>query len=63
MVANLDIVCRMYYAKVLDFWLQKQKVLDSLCNKVIESVKKEHMTPFHKKLLVCNPTLGPKFLK
>jgi hypothetical protein len=53
----------MYYAKVLDLWLHKQHVLDSLCNKAIKNVRKEHMTHFHKRLLVCDPTLGPKFFK
>jgi hypothetical protein len=53
----------MYYVKVLNPLLQKNDIIDSLCNKTVQSVKMEHMTPFHKRLLVYDPTLGPEFLE
>jgi hypothetical protein len=38
-------------------------MLALLSNKAMESVQKEHMTTFHKKLPICDPTLGPEFLQ
>jgi hypothetical protein len=38
-------------------------MMDLLNNKAMESVKKKHMTTFHKRLLVCDPTLGVEFLQ
>lgn len=29
----------------------------------METIQKEHMTTFHKKLLVCDPSLGLEFLQ
>jgi hypothetical protein len=34
-----------------------------LSNKAMESVRKEHMITFYKRPLICDPALGPKFLK
>jgi hypothetical protein len=38
-------------------------MLASLSNKAMESVRKEYMTTFHKRLLLCDPTLGIEFLQ
>jgi len=38
-------------------------MLVSLSNKAMESVRKEHTTSFHKRLLVCDLTLGFEFLQ
>lgn len=38
-------------------------MLASLSNKAMESVWTKHKTTFHKRLLVCDPTFGPKFLQ
>ncbi len=32
-------------------------------NKTMESVQKEHMTMFHRRLPICDPTLGIEFLQ
>jgi hypothetical protein len=33
-----------------------------LTTKVMDVVRKEHTTPFHKHLAICGPTLGANFL-
>jgi hypothetical protein len=38
-------------------------MLASLSNKTMESVQKEHMTVFHKRLHVCDPALSIEFLQ
>jgi len=38
-------------------------MLASLCNKAMESVQKEYTRTFHKRLLLCDPTLGIEFLQ
>jgi hypothetical protein len=38
-------------------------MLVSLSNKVMESVRKEHMTTFHKRLPICDLSLGVEFLQ
>jgi hypothetical protein len=53
----------MYYAKVPNPFLQKNDIIDSLYNKTAESVRMEHMTPFHKRLSVYDSTLGLEFLE
>jgi hypothetical protein len=62
-MAIVDVARRLYYAKVLDPALHDSEVLSSLNNKTMESIRKEHMTTFHKKLHVCDPSLGPEFLQ
>jgi len=59
----MDAAHRLYYEKVFDLALHDPKVLSSLSNKAMESVRKEHMITFHKKLPICDPSLGPKFLQ
>jgi hypothetical protein len=56
---SMDTAHQLYYTKVLDPTFCDLEVLSSLSNKAMESVKKEHMTTFHKKLHVCDPSLGP----
>jgi hypothetical protein len=53
----------LYYANVPNLTLRDQEILVSLSNKAMESVRKEHMTMFHKRLLICDPTLGVEFLQ
>jgi hypothetical protein len=48
---------------VVDPALCDSEMLSSLSNKAMESVRKEHMTTFHKRFHVCDPSLGPKFLQ
>jgi hypothetical protein len=38
-------------------------MLASLSNKEMESVWKEHMTMFHKRLPVCELAFGPEFFQ
>jgi hypothetical protein len=59
----MDTAHQLYYAEVLDLAFHDSKVLSSLSNKAMENIKKEHMTTFHKRLLVCDPSFGPKFLQ
>jgi hypothetical protein len=40
-----------------------REVLEMLATKVMDIVRKKHTTPFHKHLLVCDPTLGAIFLQ
>ncbi len=61
LAAASNIARWMYYAKVPDPFFQENDVLDTMCNKAIKSVRKEHMNPFHKRLLVYDLVLGPKF--
>jgi hypothetical protein len=53
----------LYYANVLDLVFQNPEMLALLSNKAMENVRKEHMTTFHKILLVCDLTLGPEFFQ
>jgi len=38
-------------------------MLTLLSNKAMDSVQKEHMIMFHKRLLICDPTLGIEFFQ
>ncbi len=53
----------MYYANVPNLALQNLEMLASLSNKAMDSVQKEHMITFHKRLPICDPTIGPKFIQ
>ncbi len=59
----IDITHCLYYADVLDPIIQNSEMLASLSNEAMESVQKEHMTSFHKRLFVCDPALSTKFLQ
>jgi hypothetical protein len=43
--------------------LHDPKVLEMLSKKVMCAVRREHTTPFHKHLPICNPALGKEFLQ
>ncbi len=57
----VDVTHCLYYVDVPNLVLWNPKMLASLNNKAMESVRKEHMTMFHKRLLVCDLALGPEF--
>jgi len=59
----VDITHYLYYANVLNPTLWDPKMLVLLRNEAIENVQKEHMTTFHKRLLICDPTLCIEFLQ
>ncbi len=59
----VDIAHCLYYIDVLDPVLHDPEMLAFLSNKAMESVQKEHMVAFHKRLHVCEPTLGIEFLQ
>ncbi len=58
----IDIAHRLYYANIVDPTLRNTNQLETLSNKAMDVVRKEHMTTFHKWLRVYNPSLGPKFV-
>jgi hypothetical protein len=47
---------------VLDLELYDLKVLEMLATKAMDTLRKEHTTPFHKWHLIYDPTLGVKLL-
>lgn len=49
----IDVAHWLYYAEFLDLTLHDLEVLFSLSNTAMESIWKEHMTTFHKRLYVC----------
>jgi hypothetical protein len=59
----IDIAHCLYYVDVLNPTLRNSKMLVLLDNKAKESVQKEHMTTFHKRLPIHDPTLGIEFLQ
>ncbi len=59
----VDIAHQLYYANVVDPALKDPDQLETLSNKVMDMVHKEHMTSFHKWLPVRDPSLGPEFLQ
>jgi hypothetical protein len=63
MVAIMDVAHCLYYVDVLDPTFHDPKMLAFSSNKAMESVQKEHIITFHKRLHVCEPTLGIEFLQ
>ncbi len=63
LAAIVDITHCLYYVDVLDPTFCDLEMLAFLSNKAMESVQKEHMIAFHKRLHVCEPTLGIEFLQ
>jgi hypothetical protein len=55
----VDATHPLYYAEVPNLALCDLEMLSSLSNKAMENIRKEHMTIFHKRLPVCDPSLGP----
>jgi hypothetical protein len=58
----INIAHQLYYVDVVDLVLKNSNQLETLSNKAMDVVCKEHMTTFHKRLHVCNLSLGSKFL-
>jgi hypothetical protein len=54
---------KLYYEKVLDLIERSTTKLQECMEKAMELVCKEHYSAFYKHLPVCDPTLGPNFLK
>jgi hypothetical protein len=52
---------RIYYAEVLGLKFCDLEILEMLGTNVMDVMKKEHTTPFHKCLPICDPTLRAKF--
>jgi hypothetical protein len=48
---------------MLDLEVRDLEVLEMLITKVMNAMKKEHTTSFHKLVFICEPTLGAKFLR
>jgi hypothetical protein len=59
----IDAAHYLYYADVLDSTLHDPYMLASLNSKSMESVQKEHMIAFHKRLPICDLALGVEFLQ
>ncbi len=57
----VDIAHQMYFADVVDLAKRDPDQLQILSNKAMEVVWKEHMMGFHKRLPMCDPSLGPSF--
>jgi hypothetical protein len=58
LVAIIDVAHCLYYEKVPNPTFCDLYMLASLSTKAMENVRKEHMITFHKRLPVCDPTLG-----
>jgi hypothetical protein len=57
------VVVKLYNEEVLDLTERSTCKLQEYMEKTMELVWKEHYYAFCKHLLVCDPTLGPNFLK
>ncbi len=53
----------MYFANVVNLVKKDPNQLQILSNKVMEAMWKEHMMGFHKRLPMCDPSLGSTFLQ
>jgi hypothetical protein len=58
----IDVVVKMYYEEVPDLSQRLASKMQMLMEKAMEHIRKEHLTTFTKRLLVCDPLLGLKFL-
>jgi hypothetical protein len=58
----INIAHQLYYADVVDPTLRDPDQQETLSNKAMDAIYKEHMTAFHKRLPICDPSLGPNFL-
>jgi hypothetical protein len=59
----VDIAHQLYYLDVVDPTLKDPNHLETLSNKAMDAVHKEHMTTFHKLFLICDLSLGLKFFQ
>jgi hypothetical protein len=57
------VTIKSYYEEVPDLRKRSTTTLQKCMEKVVEQVRKDHYLTFYKHLLVCDPTLGPNFLK
>ncbi len=62
LVVAVDITHELYYLDVVNQALRDPNQLETLNNKAMDAIRKEHMIVFHKQLLVCDPSLGLDFL-
>jgi hypothetical protein len=62
-VTTINTTHCLYYANVPNPALRDQEMLASFNNKAMESVRKEHMKTLHKRVFICDPTLGVEFLQ
>jgi hypothetical protein len=53
----------MYYEEVFDLGKRSTTTFQKCMEKAMEQVRKNHYSTFYKHILVCDPTLGPNFLK
>ncbi len=58
----IDIAHQLYYVDVVDPTLKDSNQLETLSNKAMDVIHKEHMTTFHKQLHVCDLSLGLEFV-
>jgi len=59
----VDTTHQLYYANVVDLVLKDPYQLETLNNKAMDAVRKEHMIAFHKRLPICDLSLGLKFMQ
>jgi hypothetical protein len=52
----INIAHCLYYVDVLDPIFRNPKMLALLNNEAMENAQKEHMTSFHKRLFICDPS-------
>jgi hypothetical protein len=58
----VDVVVKLYYEEVLNLNQSLASKMQTLVEKAMEYIKKDHLTTFTNHLLVCDPSLGPKFM-
>jgi hypothetical protein len=63
LVVAIDTTNQLYYSDVVNPTSKDPNQLETLSNRTMDAVRKEHMTTFHKWLHVCDPSLNPKFLQ
>jgi hypothetical protein len=61
--AIAHVIIKLYYEEVLDPIQRSTSKMQMLMEKTMEHIMKEHLIAFTKHLLICYPSLGPKFLQ
>lgn len=59
----VDVVVKFYYEEVLNLSQRLASKMQTLTEKAMEQIKKDHLTTFTHHLLVCDPSLVPKFMR
>ncbi len=59
----IDVAHCLYYANIPNLIFWDMEMLTLLSNKAMDSVQKIHMIMFHKRLFICDPTLGVEFFQ